>query len=63
VQLDDEELFVRHRVEIAVQAVDDHDPCLSLLDRAADRVDELARGELGRIDLLHADQPCVDVLA
>ena len=38
VQLDDQEALVRHRVQVAVQAVDDDHRRAVLLDRVADRV-------------------------
>ena len=63
VQLDDEELLVRHRVEIPVQAVDDHDPGVLHFHCAAHLVHEFARRKLGRVDLLHNDEPGIDMLA
>ncbi len=51
VQLDREEPFLGHRVQIAVEAVDDDELC-PLLDREAYGVHELAGRELRRVHLL-----------
>ena len=63
VQVDREEPLAGHRVQVAVQAVDHHDARVALFDRGADRVHELAGRKLGRVDLLHADQAGLRVLA
>ena len=62
VQLDDQEALLGHGVEVAVQAVDDDDGGAAVLDGPADGVGELARRQLGRVDLLHGHAPGVDVL-
>src|SRR4029453_18170256 len=61
VQLDDQELLVRHRVEIAVEAVDDDDPGVVLRDRPADVVNEFAGRQLRGVDLAHADPAGIDM--
>ena len=60
-QLDGQESLLRHRVEIAVQAVDHDDRGALALDRPADRMREFAGRQLGRIDRLHRHQARVDV--
>src|SRR5579875_1293413 len=59
-QLHGEELLVRHRVEETVDAVDDHDAQILLIDQAADPGDELARRQLSRIDLLNLQRAVLD---
>ncbi len=60
-QLDDEETFVRHGVEVAVEAVDDDDLGVVFGDGGADGVHEFAGREFGRVDLAHPDVARVDV--
>ena len=55
-QLDDEELLVRHRVEVAVQAVDHHDArTASSRPRARIACTNSPGDSSAGIDLLHAD--------
>ena len=54
VHLQDEEAFIRHRREIAVETVDDDDTGAVVLDAGPYGRGELSRRELGRIDLLEA---------
>ena len=56
VQVQREEALLGHGVEVAVQAVDDDDSRVVLLDRLADEVRELAGSKLRGIDLLRGDQ-------
>ena len=62
VQLDGQEALFGHRVEVAVEAVDDDDLDAARLDGLANQVREFARRQLGRIDLHDLDQPGVDLL-
>jgi hypothetical protein len=55
VELRRQELFVRHRVQVAVQAVDHDDACLVLLDRMSYQVGEFAGRKFSGIDLLDAN--------
>jgi hypothetical protein len=59
VQLNNQEPLLGHRVEVAVQAVDDYDGGPPPLDGPADGVDELARRQLGRVHLLDGHAPLV----
>jgi hypothetical protein len=61
-QLDYQELLVRHRVEVSVQAVDGDDARLTVFDVLTDPMDEFTWREFGRIDLIDRDQPGFDVL-
>ena len=61
VQLDDQKALFGHGVEIAVQAVDDHDGYALVLHGPADGVCKLAWRKLGGVHLLHCDAPRVDV--
>jgi len=60
-QLNREETFLGHRVQVAVQAVDHDDTRLVDFDCAAHRVRELAGRELRGIDLLHGHAPRIEV--
>src|SRR3954447_16422121 len=62
VQMEQEEALLRHGVPVAVQAVEHHDAG-AVLDRAADVEGELARRQLGGIDLADGDSPLLDVAA
>ncbi len=62
VQVEGEEPLLGHGVEVAVEAVNHDHLDVVLLDRAAHLAAELARRELGRIDLLDEDQTVVDGL-
>ena len=62
VQLHRQESLVGHRIEIAVQAVDDDDSRALVFDGPPNRVRELARRELRRIDGLEPDATGPDLL-
>src|SRR3954471_21026210 len=62
VQMEQEEALLRHGVPVAVQAVEHHDAD-AVLDRAADVEGELARRQLGGIDLADRDAPLLDLTA
>src|SRR5215471_9949030 len=57
VKLCREEVLLRHGSVEPAQAVDDDQARVLLLDRATDLEDELAGGELGRVDRPHEDAP------
>ena len=63
VEVDRQEPLLGHRVQIAVEAVDDQHRNLVLLRGGADPMGEFARRHLGRIDLLQNDAPGLDLLA
>ena len=62
VHLQDEKTLLRHRIHIAVQAVDDDDAMPSLLDTLANQVGKFAGRHLGRVDLLHPDLARIDMV-
>ena len=62
VHLQNQEALIRHRVEVAVKAIDDHDLSVSVLNAAPHGVGELARSHFSRINLLNIDQAFVEVL-
>ena len=55
VYLEREKAFLRHRLQIAVEAVDDDDGGVSLDDASTDERSELAGRHLCRIDLMQYD--------
>ena len=55
VHLEDKKTFLRHRVHVAVQAVNDDDPYALALDAFPHPVGEFSRRHLGWVDLLHPD--------
>src|SRR6185437_6867302 len=57
VHLKDEETLVRHRVEIAVQTVDDDNSSVVLFHCSADPVREFSGPQLRGIDLVEPDHP------
>src|SRR5438046_6220556 len=59
--LQDEKALLRHRIHIAVQAIDDDDTDRIVLYTVSDNVGKFARRHLGRIDLLHTDLAGVDL--
>ena len=60
VHLQDQETLVRHRVEVAVEAVDDDDARLVALDAGPHQMGELTGRHLGGINLLDAQRPGCD---
>ena len=62
VELNHEEPLLGHRVEVAVEAVDDDNLDAGRFDRFANQMRELARRQLRRVDLHEVDQPRFDVL-
>src|SRR5215467_9860198 len=56
-----EKFLARHRIKIAVEAIDDHDSCVLPLNGIAHDRGELARRHLGRVDLLNYDATDIDV--
>src|ERR1700709_1360912 len=62
VHLQDQEALVRHRVQVAIEAVDDHDTRVSGFSAAAYGIGKLARRHFGRVDLLNIDQAVVEAL-
>jgi len=61
VRLQNQLLFLRHRGEVAVQAVDHHHARRSIFDVATDRPGEFARRNLGRINLSDRQGAAVDM--
>src|SRR5579862_2965974 len=60
--LQNEEALIRHGVHIAIEAVDNDDPCAVGLDAVPYICRELSGREFGGIDLLETDQTRGDVL-
>ena len=52
VELGVEELLFGHRIQVPIQAIDDHDLRISLFNRLSDRVHQFARREFRGVDLL-----------
>ena len=61
VEVQEQELLFRHRIEEAVEAVDDEHPRVVLLDGVAYQMREFARLKLRRIDLADFEKPRLDV--
>ena len=50
-QLSQQVSLIGHRVQISVQAIDDHDASVFFLDVIAQQMGEFTGGELGGVDL------------